>query len=168
MTITGKAALFSIIFLCNGFSSFAQLHKADIYPKWYIRTDRHNPDKFTVTIDAKNVNRYIQLSNLRFVIGFKDMNGKLLNRDTINFFQKSDKSSADFRNLYLAGNNAITRTFTRRHGLNEQLTGILLLYNWYDTSMSTDPDPFGEKVIFEDTIQGEGTADVSDNQGNLK
>ena len=33
---------------------------------------------------------------------------------------------------------------------------------WYDTSISDEPDPFQEKVIFEDMIHGERSVDASD------
>jgi len=94
MIASGKIFILSFIFFCNGYPfSVPDFDKTDIDLKRYIQTDQRAPANFSITVDAKKVNWYIQLSDLRFVIDFKDMKGNLISRDTIDFFPKPSKEN---------------------------------------------------------------------------
>lgn len=153
MLILVNQAVFLFIFFCKG-----HFFPVDIDLKWYLKSDPQSSNTFSVTVDAGKVSRYIQLSDLRFIIDTRNTQGRLLRRDTMAFLESQPGESP----YYLSGSNVAVKTFTKPHGPDTAVTGIKLLYKWYDTSMSTDPDPFGEKVIIEEMIYGEGSAVLSD------
>ncbi|HCN83887.1 MAG TPA: hypothetical protein DIT07_09750 [Sphingobacteriaceae bacterium] len=150
------------IFLAFFFSSasgsvFEKSDKPDIDIKWYIQKEKINPDTYKVTIDTRKVNRYIQLSDIRFVAEFRNIKGDLLSRDTINFFTKAPGNVVP-----LAGNHVSSMTYKQQYGATAKITGIRLLYKWDDSSISLEPDPIEEKAIIKDLVYGEGSAAVSD------
>lgn len=124
--------------------------------KWYIQKDKFNADTYKVTIDTRKVNRYIQLSDIRFIAEFRNMKGDLLSRDTVSFFK-------DPINLkHLAGNHVSSMTYKHQYGAKVKITGVMLFYKWDDSSISLEPDPIEEKAIAKELVYGEGSTPVSD------
>ena len=151
--------LLAFLFLAGTKSSFSKSPAAGIPVKWYILTGKGDPASFRVIIDASKVSRFIQLGELRFIADFKDMRGNLISRDTIWLFPKT----APVR--YISGAKTVELSFKHLYGPDIKITGIKLFYVWDDTSMSTEPDPFGDKLVIEKEIFGRDSADVS--QPNL-
>lgn len=145
--------LFLIIFPFFGSDLKADNPAIDV--KWYIQKEV-NPDTYKVTIDTRKVNKYIQLSDIRFIAEFKNMTGDLLSLDTINFF----KASLNIK--HLAGNHVSSMTYKHQYGATVKITGVTLFYKWDDSSISLEPDPIEEKAIAKELVYGEGSATVSD------
>jgi hypothetical protein len=150
--------LLILSFLFNGPQSFFQSSLNSGVPvKWSIQTNKNDPAIYNVIIDASKVNRFIQLGDLRFVADFKDRQGNLISRDSIWYFPKTAAQAG-----HISGTKVSSRTFSHSYGPDVKITGIKLLFVWDDTSMSMEPDPFGDKLIIENEIYGKGSADISD------
>ncbi len=124
--------------------------------KWHIQKDKVNTDTYKVTVDTREVNRYIQLSEIRFIVEFRTMQDDLLSRDTINFFKDSTNTK------HLAGNHVLSMIYKHQYGANVKISGATLFYKWDDSSISLEPDPIEEKAIAKELVYGEGSTTVSD------
>jgi hypothetical protein len=152
------------IFLSLFFSSpsaFCQTSQnSEIKVKWYIRKNESIPGKYTITVDARKVNRYIQLSAMRFVVEFRDPKGNLIDRDTVNFISQPSGDKLVSR-THLSGGKISSMTYKDPHPSNTKVTGIKLFYKWDDSSISFEPDPIEEKPIIPALAYGEGSTDIS-------
>lgn len=132
----------------------------EINVKWYIRKDPQLPGRYTVTIDTRKVNRYIQLSSVRFVAEFVNRKGDLIGRDTIAFAPQRSGGGSDSQ-THLSGGKIFSMNYRNPKGPDVKLTGLKLLYRWDDSSISLEPDPIEEKAIIPALVYGEGSADIS-------
>lgn len=140
---------------------FAMDQPPDLNFKWYIRKV-DNTASYTVSVDARKLNRYIQLSDMRFIVEYSDQNDRLISRDTLQFLPQTAGVVVSHPITHLSGGNLMSMDYRHQYAANTKVRGTKLLYKWDDSSISLEPDPIEEKVIIPDLVYGEGISAISE------
>lgn len=128
--------------------------------KWKLVSLSNN--KFRVTIDAKKESKYLEFSNIRFIVDFYKADGTLITTETVDFFPKPKNRAEYFLKESLSGGKETSMEFQYYYSDVSTIKGKKLQFHWYNRGVSFEPpDRDNPKPIPDDVSYGEGSIGVS-------